>query len=73
MGGISCPRSVQASLSLKFSSSITKPGFLYTFFLYLVVALALKKHKSSIGLEIRPKSAFIFFRTLLLSSNYSVK
>jgi hypothetical protein len=48
--------------------------FLKTFFLYLVVTLAfLKNPRSSIGMEIRPQSAFTAFRALLPSANYSAE
>jgi len=32
-----------------------------------------KKHRSSIGLEIRPQSSFTDFRALLPSANYSAE
>jgi hypothetical protein len=48
--------------------------FLTTYFLFLVVIMALKKNeRSSIGPEIRPQNAFIAFRALLPSANYSAE
>ncbi len=48
--------------------------FLTTSFMFLVVTLTFKKmHRSSIGLEIRPQSAFTAFETLLLSANSSAE
>ncbi len=55
---------------------LTIPGFPHScaVFLYLVVALAiLKNPRSSIGLEIRPESAFSAFRALLPSENHSAE
>jgi hypothetical protein len=47
-------------------------NFLTTVFLYLVVTLAFKKNpRPSIGLDIRPQSAFTDYRALLPSENYS--
>jgi hypothetical protein len=37
-----------------------------TSFLYLVMALAFKKHRSNIGLEIRPKVPFLPLQAILL-------
>jgi hypothetical protein len=37
------------------------------------VTLVLKKYRSSIGLEIRPQSAFTDFKTLLPSAKYSTQ
>ncbi len=46
--------------------------FFATSFLYsLLVTLTLKKHLSSIGLEIGPNNAFIAYRTPLPSASYS--
>jgi hypothetical protein len=47
-----------------------------TSFLFLVVTffwLLKILHRSSIGLDIRPQSAFTAFRALLLSANYSAE
>jgi hypothetical protein len=71
--GLSCPCSVQTSLTLH-CDKLTIPWFPCNlllvscgdigFFIY-------KKHRSSIGLEIRPQSTFTAFRALLHSENYS--
>jgi hypothetical protein len=45
--------------------------FLTTFCLSLVVTLASKKHRSSIGLEIRPPNSFTACWALLPSASYS--
>jgi hypothetical protein len=48
--------------------------FLITSLVFLVVTLALnKKHRSSIGLEIKTQDAFTAFRALLPSANYSAE
>ncbi len=56
------------SASLPFPFKLTRPGFPYPSFLYLVVTLDTKKnHRSSIFLETKPQSAFNAFRALLPS------
>ncbi len=54
--GLSWPRCVQALLTSD-CLKLTIYWFLTTTFLCLVVAMAFKKPRSSIGLEIRPQSA----------------
>ncbi len=39
----------------------------------MVTLAFVKKHRSSIGLEIRPQSVFTAFRALLPSANYSAE
>ena len=66
---LSCPNSVQTLYS-KFVSKLYL-DFFTTYILFLVVTLALKKHESIIGLEVRLQSAFASFRALLPSENSS--
>jgi hypothetical protein len=61
--GLSCPRSVRPSLT---------QNCLTAFVMFLVVTLDLKKHRPSIGLEIRPQSDFTAFRALLPSAYSAV-
>ncbi len=69
--GLSCSTCIQDSLSL---ANYVYLDFLTTVFLYLELTLAFKKnHRSSIGLEIRPQSAFSTFRALLPSAIYSAE
>jgi hypothetical protein len=57
--GLSCPSSIQASLSLN-CLQLTIPGFLHNRLLASVATLVfLKNSRSNIGLEIRPQSAFL--------------
>ena len=66
--GLSCPRCIKDLLSLN-CLKLTIPEFSY-----LVLTLAFSKNtRFSIGLEIRPQSAFSAFRALMLSANYSAK
>ncbi len=67
--GLSRPSRVQ---TLLFQNCL-KLDFLTLVFLYLVVTLALKNPRSSIGLEIRPQSAFTSFRALLPSAKNSAE
>jgi hypothetical protein len=72
-GSLSVNNSV-TNISWLGTFKLTIPDFLTTVFLYLVVTLALKKNPSySIGLEIRPQSAFTAFRVLLPSANYGAE
>ncbi len=69
--GLSCPCRAQISLTQN-CLYLTISGFPCNLLLLLVVTLVKKKkHRSRIGLEIRPQSAFIAFRALLPSANYS--
>jgi hypothetical protein len=64
--GLSCPRSVQISL--------TVPGFSDNLLFFFVVTLAIKNLlRSSIDLDIRPQSAFTAIKALLPSANYSAE
>jgi hypothetical protein len=72
--GFSCPRSVQTSLT-QYCINLTIPGFPYNLFTvsFNGNCFLKKKHRSSIGLEIRPQSVFTAFRALLPSVNYSAE
>jgi hypothetical protein len=67
--GLSCPSCIQVSLSLNCLQLII-PGFPHNCLLVSCGDIGFKK-KSSIGLEIRPRSAFSACRVLLPSANYS--
>ncbi len=69
--GLSCPSCIQALLSL----NCLKLQYLSRFpHNCLSVYCGFKKNpRSSIGLEIRPQSAFSAFRVLLPSANYSAE
>ncbi len=72
--GLSCPSCIQASLSLNYLK-LTIPGFPHN---NLPVSCGdidflPKNPRSSIGLEIRPQSAFSTFRALQPSANYSAE
>ncbi len=71
--GLSCPSCSQASLSLN-CLKLTLPRFPYNCFPASCDDIGfLKNPRSSIGLEIRPQSAFSAFRALLPSANYSAE
>jgi hypothetical protein len=54
--------------------TLTKPGIPYNLLPLSCVTLAfIKKHRSNIGLEIRPQSAFTAYRAPLPSANYSAE
>jgi hypothetical protein len=71
--GLSCPRSIQDSLSLN-CIRLTIPRFPHNSLHVLWWHWLFKKNpRSSIGLEIRPQSAFSDLRVLLPSANYSAE
>ncbi len=71
--GLSCPSCIQASLSLN-CLKLTIPGFPHNCLLASCGDIGfLKNPRSSLGLEIRPLSAFSAFRALLPSANYSAE
>ncbi len=71
--GLSCPTCIQASLSLN-CLKLTIPGFPYNCLPVSCGDIGFKKNpRSSIGLKIRPQSAFTAFRALLPSANSSAE
>ncbi len=72
--GLSCPRSVQTSLTQN-CLQLTIPGLPYNLLLVSCgdIGFIKKLHWSSIGLDIRLKSAFSALRALLPCVNYSAK
>jgi hypothetical protein len=71
--GLSFPSCIQASLSLN-CLKLTIPGFPYNCLPVTCGDIGFKKNPmSSIGLEIRPQSAFPAFRALLPSANCSAE
>jgi hypothetical protein len=71
--GLSCPICIQASLS-PYCLKLTMPGYPHKCLPVSCGDIGFKKNPmSSIGLEIRPQSAFSAFRALLPSANYSAE